>query len=142
MKKEVPDIDQKPLAKLLVVDDEADIARILKRGLENNHFVVDAFTDPIEALAYYSEHADEYCLIISDVRMPGISGFQFVRKAKKLNHDIKTILLTAFEINKTEVTKVLPSLDVDEFIRKPVHVDTLAVLIRNHIGKNKRLLST
>jgi two-component system response regulator ChvI len=142
VKKKVPHIDQKRLAKLLVVDDEAEITHILKRGLENNRFVVDSFTDPIEALTYYSEHSKEYCLIISDVRMPSISGFEFVRRAKQMNPDIKTILLTAFEINKTEVAKVLPSLDVDDFVKKPIRVDALAVLVMKHISKNKRLLNT
>src|SRR5215211_6050674 len=59
----------KPLAKLLVVDD--DVVEVLKLGLLKNRFLVNAFTNPEEALQSFKSNAESYCLMLSDIRMPG-----------------------------------------------------------------------
>jgi PleD family two-component response regulator len=76
--------NDKPLAKLLVVDDDSDIVQILKLGLLKNRFLVNAFTNPEEALRIFKNDAESYCLMLSDVRMPGLSGIQLTRKLKRL----------------------------------------------------------
>ena len=119
--------------------DEKDITHVIKRGLERKGIVVDAFNDPKEALEHYSKNSKIYYMVLSDVRIPGISGLQVARKVKQLNPEVKVVLLTAFEIDKSEFTKVLPSTHVDDFIKKPVHLDTLFNIILNYIGSAKRL---
>jgi DNA-binding NtrC family response regulator len=66
--------NKKPLAKLLIVDDDSDIVQVLKMGLLQNGFLVEAFTNPQEALQSFKSDAESYCLVLSDIRMPGISG--------------------------------------------------------------------
>ena len=112
----------KPLARLLIVDDEYDIVQVLKLGLQQNGFLVNEFTNPEEALQSFKSNADSYCLVLSDIRMPGLSGMQLARKVNEVNPNVKVVLLTAFEIRDNEFSKVFPSTHVDGFIRKPVGI--------------------
>jgi len=74
--------NDKPLAKLLVVDDDADIVQVLKMGLLKNKFSVDAFTNPNDALQSFKSNADSYLLVLSDIRMPGLTGNPTSKKSQ------------------------------------------------------------
>jgi response regulator RpfG family c-di-GMP phosphodiesterase len=76
--------NDKTLAKLFIVDDDPDIAHVLKQGLLKNRFLVSAFTNPEEALQNFQSNSGDYCLVLSDIRMPGMSGIQLARKSKRL----------------------------------------------------------
>jgi CheY-like chemotaxis protein len=128
----------KPLAKLLVVDDDSDIVQVLKLGLLQNRFLVDAFTNPDEALRNFKSNAESYCLVLSDIRMPSLSGMQLARKVKEINPNVKTVLMTAFEIKDNEFSKVFPSTQVDGFVQKPVGIKELTDKILSIIGETKR----
>jgi DNA-binding NtrC family response regulator len=130
--------DDKSLAKLLVVDDDSDIVQVLKVGLLKNRFLVDAFTNPDEALQSFKSDAESYCLLLSDIRMPGLSGIQLARKVKEINPAIKTVLMTAFEIRDSEFSKVFPSTQVDGFVQKPIGIRDLTDKILSLIGESKR----
>src|SRR5918995_7329425 len=95
----------KPLAKLLVVDDDPDIVQVLKLGLLKNRFLVNSFTNPEEALQSFKSNSESYCLMLSDIRMPGLSGIQLAKKVKAINPAVKTVLMTAFEIRESEFSK-------------------------------------
>ena len=56
--------NDKPLANILVVDDDPDIAHILKQGLQKNRFLVGAFTNPEEALKNFQSNSKDYCLML------------------------------------------------------------------------------
>ena len=126
----------KPLARLLIVDDEYDIVQVLKLGLQQNGFLVDGFTNPQEALQSFKSNAESYCLLLSDVRMPGLSGMQLARKVKETNPDVKVVLMTAFEIMDIEFSKVFPSTQVDGLIQKPVRIRELIDKIVNIVGQS------
>jgi DNA-binding NtrC family response regulator len=130
--------NDKPLAKLLVVDDDSDIVQVLKLGLLKNRFLVNAFTNPQEALQSFKSDAESYCLLLSDVRMPGMSGIQLARKVKEVNPAVQTALMTAFEIKDNEFSKVFPSTQVDGFVQKPVGIKELTDKILSIIGETKR----
>jgi DNA-binding NtrC family response regulator len=127
----------KPLAKLLVVDDDVDIVEVLKLGLLKNRFLVEAFTNPDEALQSFKANAESYCLMLSDVRMPGLSGIQLARKVKEVNPNVKTVLMTAFEIRDSEFSKVFPSTQVDGFVQKPISIKELTGKILSIISESK-----
>jgi DNA-binding NtrC family response regulator len=126
----------KPLARLLIVDNEYDIVQVLKLGLQQNGFLVNEFTNPEEALQSFKSNAESYCLLLSDVRMPGLSGIQLARKVKETNPDVKVVLMTAFEIKDNEFSKVFPSTQVDGFIQKPVRIRELIDKILSIIGQS------
>jgi DNA-binding NtrC family response regulator len=132
--------NDKPLANLLVVDDDSDIAYVLKEGLLKNRFLVSAFTNPEEALKNFQSNSEDYCLVLSDIRMPGISGIKLARKVKEINPDVKVVLMTAFEIKDNEFSKVFPSTQVDGFVQKPVGIKNLTNKILDIIGETKRRL--
>ena len=131
--------NDKPLARLLVVDDDSDIAHVIKRSLVKNRILVDAFTDSEEALQNFQSYPkDHYCLMLSDIRMPGMSGIQLARRVKQINLNVKVILMTSFEIKENEFSKVFPSTQVDGFVQKPVHLEGLTNKILDTIGEIKR----
>jgi DNA-binding response OmpR family regulator len=131
--------NDKPIAKLLIVDDEPEILQVLQIGLQGNGFLVDAFTDPEEALQSFKSNAEDFYLVLSDIRMPGVSGIQLAKKVKEINPDVKVILMTAFEIYDSDSSKVLfPSTHVDEFVQKPIGIRDLTNKILSVIGETKR----
>jgi CheY-like chemotaxis protein len=128
----------KPLAKLLVVDDDSDIVQVLKMGLLKNRFLVNTFTNPEEALQSFKSNANDYCLLVFDIRMPALSGIQLARKVKEINPNVKVVLMTAFEIRDNEFSKVFPSTHVDGFVQKPIGIRDLTNKILSLIGETKR----
>jgi CheY-like chemotaxis protein len=116
----------KPLARLIVVEDDPDLAQVFRAGLLMNGFLVDAFTNPEEALQnLQSNSKDYYSLVLSDIRMPEMSGIQLARKVNDINTSIKVVLMTAYEIKDNKFSKVSPSIRVDGFIQKPTSITDL-----------------
>ena len=130
--------NDKPLARLLVVDDDSDIVDVLKLGLLRKGFLVDGFTNPEEALYGFNSNAKAYCLVLSDIRMPYLSGIQLARKVKDINSGVKVVLMTSFEIRDNEFYKVFPSTHVDGFVQKPIDIRDLTNKILTIIGETKR----
>jgi DNA-binding NtrC family response regulator len=136
--KEESNNNDKPLAKLLVVDDDSDIVHVLKLGLQKNRFLVNAFTNPEEALQSFKSDAESYCLLLSDVRMPALSGIQLAKKVKEINPAVKTVLITAFEIKDSEFSTIFPPSQIDGFVQKPVGIRDLTNKILSLVGGSKR----
>ncbi|MEW6603778.1 MAG: response regulator [Thermoproteota archaeon] len=111
------------MKKVAVVDDEPDITTVLKRGLEHHGFSVDVFNDPQVALASFNP--GQYDLMIIDIRMPKLNGFDLYRELKKKDVGVKVCFLTAFEIYYDEFRKMFPNIDVRAFIRKPISISSL-----------------
>lgn len=125
--------------KLMVVYDEKDILRIIKRDLEadTNSFRVDTFSSSELALQAFDNHPkDYYDLILTDIRMPKINGFELYRRIKEKNPSMKIAFITAFEINKEEFNKVLPSIDVKDFIIKPISMSHLIVKLKSIVNRS------
>jgi YesN/AraC family two-component response regulator len=104
-------------------------------GLLKNGFLVNAFTNPEEALQSFKSNAESYCLVVSDIRMPALSGIQLARKVKEVNPNVKVVLMTSFEIRDSEFSKVFPSTSVDGFVQKPIGIKDLTNKILSIIGE-------
>jgi DNA-binding NtrC family response regulator len=115
------------------VDDDPDIVSVLKLGLMRQSFNVIAFTDPSLALGHFELNHKNYDLVISDIRMPTMNGFEFIKKVKKLKPMVKVFFMTAFEIDTNEWSNILPSVRIDEFIQKPVSLEKIGKLVSTHI---------
>ncbi len=124
------------LARIMVVDDEKDILRIIKRDLEiTNEFQVETFSSGNDALKAFKNHEpDYYDIIITDIRMPRMNGFDLYRQIKETRPNTKIAFITAFEINKDEFTKVLPSIEVKDFIIKPIDMNDLIFKIKSMLS--------
>jgi two-component system, OmpR family, response regulator ChvI len=111
------------MKRIAVVDDEPDITNVLKTGLERHGFSVDTFNDSQVAIASFQPMY--YDLMIIDIRMPRINGFDLYRQLKKRDTSVKVCFLTAFQIYYEEFRKMFPTIDVKAFIRKPVSISNL-----------------
>ncbi|MGA8105609.1 MAG: response regulator [Nitrososphaeraceae archaeon] len=120
--------------KVLVLDDDFDLATLVKQILQKDVFKnVFAFTDPLLALEHFRINHKDYSIIISDIRMPTMNGFEFVREARKINPKVKILLMTAFEIDDKEFARVLPKPKIDGLIRKPASSKQILNTISNLI---------
>jgi two-component system, OmpR family, response regulator ChvI len=120
--------------KILVVDDESDIANSLKRGLEYRGYAIEAYTDPQKALENYK--VGEYDLCIIDIRMPKMNGFQLYVEIKKLDRSVRICFCTAFEAEyRQEFHKAFPELDERSFIPKPATLTQLVARIDQELQK-------
>lgn len=117
--------------RILVVDDEPDIITVMKQGLEKEGFEVDAFTDPERALSNFKR--GKYDLLLLDIRMPKINGFQLYKKLREMDDKARICFITAFEIYYDEFRKVFPKVRVNCFVRKPVRLEELAKTIREEL---------
>lgn len=115
--------------RIMIVDDEVDILAVYQKGLNRNGFGVDRFSNPEKALSGFKP--DAYDLIISDIRMPKMNGFELCREIRKKDEKVKIYFMTAFEINLAEFEKVLPSIKVDGFIKKPLRIADLCSLVQS-----------
>lgn len=110
--------------RVMIVDDEQDITTIFKIGLENNEFVVTTFNDPLEALSKFRPRL--YDLLILDIRMPGMNGFQLYQKIRDIDNKVKVCFLTAFDEFPGEFKTSFPFLEVVKcYLKKPITVRDL-----------------
>jgi CheY-like chemotaxis protein len=120
--------------KVLILDDDFDLASLVKQILQKYGFKnVFAFTDPLLALEHFKINQKDYSLIVSDIRMPVMDGFEFVRKARKINPKVKILLMTAFEIDDSEFARVLPKPKIDGLIQKPASSKQILDIVSNII---------
>ena len=110
--------------RILIVDDEPDATATIKKGLEAHGFPVDAYNDPLKALAEYTPN--RYRFHVIDIRMPGMNGFDFARQIWLLSPDAQVCFLSAFEIYEDEARKVFRDLNTTCFIKKPITPTALA----------------
>jgi DNA-binding response OmpR family regulator len=109
---------------ILLFDDEFDITFSFKQGLEDKGFHVFGFTEPLLALDHFQMNSEQYGLVISDIRMPVINGYEFIKKV---------FLMTAFRIDDIEFRKELLYVKVDEIIQKPILLEDFTSAVSKHI---------
>ncbi|HYZ95018.1 MAG TPA: response regulator [Nitrososphaeraceae archaeon] len=117
---------------IMIVDDEIDITTFMKLSLQKCGFNVDSFTDPFLALEHLQINSKDYTIVISDIRMPGLNGFEFVRKIREVKPKIKVLLMTAFDINTNVFSEELLATKVNGFIQKPISEKILNSEIKKH----------
>ncbi len=118
----------------MIVDDEYDMNLLFKMVLEENGFKVDSFTDPLSALENFKEQDGMYELLILDIKMPEMDGFELYRQIKKINDKVKVCFLTAGEMYYGVYTDIFNSLDAKYFIRKPIDNEELVKRVNNMIS--------
>ena len=112
--------------RILIVDDEKDVGWTLKLILENYGFDIDCFTDSATALEKFKPNL--YDLIILDIKMAEINGFELYDELKSRDSNIKTLFITALssvEPYNTRNSKVYPLRGVRHFMKKPVSSEEL-----------------
>jgi DNA-binding response OmpR family regulator len=108
-----------------LIDDEPDIIYSIKRVLEINEFLVDSYTDPTLALSNFKPGL--YDLLLLDIKMPKMNGFDLCQKMKEIDSNVKISFLTASELFYEEYRRLdaYPGLDKAYFIQKPCRSEEL-----------------
>ena len=119
--------------RILLVDDDADISNLFKLSLERDGFVVDTFNDPLLALFNYK--AGAYDLLLLDIKMPHMNGFELFQKIKQLDDKVKVCFVTAFEESYIKFRRLFPNMEEgDFFIRKPIELRALAQKVKSQLA--------
>ena len=116
--------------RILVVDDNSDIALTLRLGLEDNDSTmqVKCYDNPINALSDFKPNF--YDLLLIDINMPMMDGFELCQKLLQKDLNVRVCFMTAGEINLDAVREVHPLKSIGCFIKKPITTDALLKLIR------------
>jgi DNA-binding NtrC family response regulator len=114
---------------ILLVDDELDIVNCLKRWLEADGFNVYGFTNPLQALEYFLNNYNKIDLVLSDISMRKLNGYELVKKVKSIRPETKVVFMTALETDLPELSEILPSIKIDGFMLKPGRLEKLITTI-------------
>lgn len=120
--------------KVMIVDDEQDIVGALEAALEGYGYKLGCFTDPLQAIEEFKINSRDYALVISDIKMPGMDGFEFARNVKETRGDMPVVLMTANEISDFEFSSLLPPTVAAELLRKPFSNAQLLGFVRKYVG--------
>ena len=125
------------MAKILVIDDEAAIRRILKEILEHEQYQVDDAASAIEALPLVKEN--EYDAILCDIKMPQMDGIEFLEEAKKIS-DAPVIMISGHGTIDTAVEAIKKG--AFDYISKPPDLNRLLITLRNALDKSQLMTET
>ena len=125
------------MAKILVIDDEAAIRRILKEILEHEQYQVDDAASAIEALPLVKEN--EYDAILCDIKMPQMDGIEFLEEAKKIS-DAPVIMISGHGTIDTAVEAIKKG--AFDYISKPPDLNRWLITLRNALDKSQLITET
>ena len=130
---------QRHWKRILIVDDNTDITATFKAAIEDSNSRIDAnkrievyiANDPIVALAEFKSNF--YDLLLVDINMPNMNGFQLCEKILAIDINVKVCFMSSGEINRKALREIYPSLTVGCFMRKPMTIDHLLKRIRSEL---------
>lgn len=114
---------------LMVVDDEQDILQIMRSGLTRYGHKVMTFSDPLLAMKEFEVNHCDYKLILTDLRMPSMSGIELAKKARLIDPDVKLMVMTAFELSSYEISHDLPYVRLEDVLKKPISISSVCKII-------------
>ncbi|MDN5845471.1 MAG: response regulator [Candidatus Nitrosocosmicus sp.] len=121
--------DMSGSASILVVEDEKELASLSKAFLERMGYDAVAFTDPVMALEFFKQGTKKFSLILTDLRMPEMSGIELAAEIRKFNDRIKIILITAFMVEDLMLSEIYKLAKIDQIVQKPVKIAALREII-------------
>ncbi|MFL6430751.1 MAG: response regulator [Nitrososphaeraceae archaeon] len=121
--------------RIMIVEDEQDIARLFTIALQDNGFIVDIFNDPLSALSNYK--AGLYDLLLLDIRMPTMNGFELYQKIRDIDDRAEVCFITAYEEFLHDFKRLFPVLEeVDCFVTKPIEMHNLVKIVKSKVDCN------
>ena len=122
-----------------VADDDVGTATFFHEALHQNidGISVFSFTDPVEAFEHFIENKENYALVISDLRMPGLNGLELLKKVKTSNPKVRTILMSAYNFEEEEkFQQYMEESVINSTIEKPVTMNRLYERVREQLFVN------
>ena len=117
-----------------IVDDELDITELFHDAVCDSidGVSVVSFNDPVIALEHFIQNKERYALVISDFRMPNLTGLELLKKVKKFKSNVRTILVSDYEVEYNAVfQRYMQECIIDSFIEKPVTINQLCQRVRD-----------
>jgi DNA-binding NtrC family response regulator len=123
---------------ILIIDDDYDIASLVRISLEKVGHSAVSFTNPLSALEEFKRKPFNYEVVISDIRMPDMNGYEFAKQVKLLNPNVNVILMTAFETEYKEIDSIMQFIKIDGFLQKPFSMSKLTGMLEkiSHAGQS------
>src|ERR1044071_9817869 len=122
-----------------VVDDDISGATFFHEALRQNidGISVFSFIDPVKAFEHFTENRQNYALVISDLRMPGLNGLELLKKVKTSNPKVRTILMSAYNFEEEELyQQYMREAVINSTIEKPVTMNRLYQRVRDQLDVN------
>jgi DNA-binding NtrC family response regulator len=119
-----------------IVDDDINITKLFDVALRENidGISVFSFNDPIMAFQHFTENKENYVLVISDLRMPGLNGLELLKKVKTSNPKIRTILMSAYNFEEEELyQEYMIETVINRTIAKPITINRLYQIVREEL---------
>ncbi|HEY7777023.1 MAG TPA: response regulator [Nitrososphaeraceae archaeon] len=117
-----------------IVDDELDIVNLFRDALNKiKELSIFTFTDPMVALEHIRMNKSNYAVVISDLRMPDMNGMDLIYNIKKENPLVRTLLMTAFEVNDKVFEQYVKNNIIDGFLQKPLKLKDLESEVQKQI---------
>jgi DNA-binding NtrC family response regulator len=130
-------VGKKKNGSILVLDDDFDISNLLKISLMKQGYSVFGFTDPLLALEHFKINHSSYSLVLTDLRMPVMSGFEFSNNIKLIKPEINVVLMSGFDMKfDVEFINFSKNYDIEDFIQKPIAMKNLYSLVGSFIKVN------
>ena len=117
----------------LVIDDEQELANLYKEFIKEIGYDAVSFTNSMLALEHYMQCFNKYSLILTDLRMPGMSGIELANKIRELNPKVKIFLTTAFDINDIKNHKNFQEAKINRILQKPINLSTLKKFVEQDV---------
>ena len=118
-----------------IVDDELDIVNLFRDSMRMKKAVsVFGFTDPMVALEHFRWNKSSYILIICDLKMPKLCGIEMIKKIKAENPLVRTLLMTAFDVDDRLFDEFTKKQVINGFIQKPIKVQNLLAEVNKQIN--------
>ena len=120
-------------------DDDIYITKLFDIALRENidGISVFSFTDPVKAFEHFTENKENYALVISDLRMPGLNGLELLKKVKTSNPKVRTILMSAYNFEEEEkFQQYMEEAVINSTIEKPVTMNRLYERVREQLFVN------
>jgi two-component SAPR family response regulator len=124
--------------RILIVDDDADITVTFKTGIEDSNSDsrkrIEVYTsnDPVLALSEFKSNF--YDLLLVDINMPYMNGFELSEKILAIDINVKVCFMSSIELNREALREIYPTPRLGCFIRKPVTLDYLLKRIRSELN--------
>src|SRR5678816_4060745 len=120
-----------------VVDDDSSTATFFHEALRQNidGISVFSFIDPVKAFEHFTENKENYALVISDLRMPGLNGLELQKKVKASNPKVRTILMSAYNFEEEELYRqYMREAVINSTIQKPITMNILYKRVRDELN--------
>ena len=105
--------------RIMVVDDEPDLVKVTQVLIKKCGFESVSFSNPVEALEYFKKNRVSVSLVLTDIRMPGMTGIELAGEILKIKPDQKIMLMTAYQIDTMDLQVGLPFITHRDILKKP-----------------------